>query len=90
VILCDLTTCYSIESACFQRLKLKYDKLLSNLAFNFNLRCYIKADTNDVFSYAINGVDYASMTPVSGGIYQASYNISVAGTLTVGRCRLNR
>jgi hypothetical protein len=31
-----------VESAWFQRMKLKYDKPLSNHAFNFNLRRYIK------------------------------------------------
>jgi len=30
----------SVESAWFQRLKLEYDELLSNLAFNLNLRRY--------------------------------------------------
>jgi hypothetical protein len=44
MMLCDLTTCYSIEIAWFQRLKLKYDKPLSNLAFDFNLRRYSKVD----------------------------------------------
>jgi len=39
-MLCNLTTCYAISSAWFQRLKLDYDKPLSNLAFNFNLRRY--------------------------------------------------
>ena len=38
---------------------------------------------SDVCEALMNGVDYASMTAQSGGIYQASYNISVAGTLTV-------
>jgi len=38
VMRCDLTTCYSIESAWFQRLKLKYDKLLLFFALNFNVR----------------------------------------------------
>jgi hypothetical protein len=42
VILCDLTTCHFIESACFQRLMLKCDEPLSNFAFNFNLRRYDK------------------------------------------------
>ena len=28
VLLCNLTTCYSNEGACFKRLNLKYDKLL--------------------------------------------------------------
>ena len=41
-MLCDLITCYSIESAWFQRLKLKYDKQLVSFAFSFNLRRYIK------------------------------------------------
>ena len=40
MILCHLITCYSIESAWFQRLKLKCDEPLSNFAFNFNLRRY--------------------------------------------------
>ena len=45
MILCDLTTCtcYSIESAWFQHLKLQYDEPLSNLAFNFILRRYTEA-----------------------------------------------
>jgi len=30
----------------------------------------LKTDSDDVFSYAINGVDYAAMTAVGGGIYQ--------------------
>jgi len=34
--------CYSNEGTCFERLKLKYDKLLSNFTFKFNLRCYTK------------------------------------------------
>ena len=41
MILCHLTTCYSTESAWFQRLKLKCGKPLSNLAFEFNSRHYI-------------------------------------------------
>ena len=44
VMLGDLTTCYSIESAWFQRLKLKYIKPLSEHAFNFKLRRYKQAD----------------------------------------------
>ena len=32
---------FLFESAWFQRLKLKCDELLSNFAFNFNMRCYI-------------------------------------------------
>ena len=44
VMLCDLTTCYSIASAWFQRLELKYDKPVSNFAFNFNLRRYTVDD----------------------------------------------
>ena len=39
----DSTTCYSIESAWFQRLKLECDELLSSFAFNFNLRRYGEA-----------------------------------------------
>jgi hypothetical protein len=41
VMLCDLTTCYSIESAWFQRLKLNFGELLSNLAVSFKMRRYI-------------------------------------------------
>ena len=43
VILCYLTTCYSFESAWYQRLILKHDKLLSSFAFSFKLRRYSKA-----------------------------------------------
>ena len=39
-MLYDLTTCYYIESAWFQRLKLEYDKPLSTFAFNLSLRRY--------------------------------------------------
>jgi hypothetical protein len=39
-MLCDPITCYSIARVCLQCLKLKFDELLSNLAFNFNLRRY--------------------------------------------------
>jgi len=37
VMLCNLTMCYSIVSAWFQRLKLKFDRLLSTIAFNSNM-----------------------------------------------------
>jgi len=41
---CSLTpSLHSSPRACFQRLKLKYAKMLSNVAFNFNLRHYDKA-----------------------------------------------
>ena len=40
VILCNLTTCCSIESAWLQRLKLKIYELLSNRALNFISRPY--------------------------------------------------
>jgi hypothetical protein len=40
VLLCYLTTCYSIESAWFQRLKASCHEVLSNFAFKFNLRRY--------------------------------------------------
>ena len=43
MIHCNLTTCYGIESACFQRLKAKCDELLSSFAFNFKLRRYSTA-----------------------------------------------
>ena len=36
------TGCPQADPACFQRLKLKHDKLLPNFAFNFNLRPSIK------------------------------------------------
>jgi len=48
VILCDVTTCYSMESAWFQRLKEQYDKMVSNFAFIFNLRRYTM-DSLDMF-----------------------------------------
>jgi predicted membrane chloride channel (bestrophin family) len=40
---CDLSKCYSIEGAWFQRMMLQYFELLSNLAFNFNFRRYTMA-----------------------------------------------
>ena len=40
MILCDLTTCYSIEHAWFQRLKVKCDEPLSEFAFKIKLRRY--------------------------------------------------
>ena len=43
MLLCDLTTCHSIERAWFQRLKVKRHTLLPCLAFKFNLRRYNKA-----------------------------------------------
>ena len=42
VSLCDLNTCYAIGRALFQRLKVKCDEPLSNVAFNFNLHHYNK------------------------------------------------
>jgi hypothetical protein len=43
VLLYKLITCYSFDSAWFQRLKLKCDEILSNLAYNFSLRRYTEA-----------------------------------------------
>jgi hypothetical protein len=43
VLFCDLTTCYSTESAWFHRLKLKCDEPLSDFAVKFNLRRYKNA-----------------------------------------------
>jgi len=43
VRLCELTTCYSNAGACFQRVRLQCDVLLSNFAFKFNLRRYLTA-----------------------------------------------
>jgi ABC-type glutathione transport system ATPase component len=40
VTLRDFTTCYCDEGACSQRLKLKWDELLANVAFTFTLRRY--------------------------------------------------
>jgi hypothetical protein len=48
VIRCDNDTCYSIESAYFQRFKLKRDAPLSNLAFRVNLRRYNKVPATDM------------------------------------------
>ena len=55
--------CYSFKSACFQRLKLKYDKLVSNFAFNFNLRRYIKV-IGDPYVQDEDKYDY--VTPPDG------------------------
>jgi hypothetical protein len=40
-MLCDLTTCFSFETAWFQRLILEYDKLVSKFAIKLNLRHYM-------------------------------------------------
>jgi len=41
------TRCTRIDRAWYRRLKLKYDEPLSNFAFNFNLRHYIKHRMNE-------------------------------------------
>jgi hypothetical protein len=43
-MLCDLTTCCSLESAWLQRLNLKFDLPVSNLAFNIRLRRHLVVD----------------------------------------------
>jgi len=40
-VLCNLTTCYSSESAWFQRFKVTCDEALTNFDFKSNLRRYI-------------------------------------------------
>jgi len=57
-MLCDLTTCYSMESAWLQRLSLKYDQLLSHLACNINLRHYTEVFATN----AANKVDNRART----------------------------
>ena len=51
----------SDESACFQLLKLEYYKLLSNFAFDFNLRRYSLAATALV-SAAASPVGWCRLT----------------------------
>jgi len=45
VMINNLTTCYSVESALFQRLKLRCDEPLSISAFNVNSRRYTNNET---------------------------------------------
>ena len=52
MIVCDLTTRYSIDNSCFQHLKLKYGKLLSSFAININLRRYTAAPALTATNYA--------------------------------------
>ena len=40
VLLCNLITCYAVDSAWFQLLKLTYNKLVSSFSFKSNLRRY--------------------------------------------------
>jgi len=55
VLLCEFTTtCYSIAGACFRRLKIKCDGLLSNFAFNSNLRLCNLEDGHYKFPYDLN------------------------------------
>ena len=44
MLLCVLITCYSVDSAWFQRLKQNNDTLVSKFAFNCNLRPYTTGD----------------------------------------------
>jgi len=50
-----------LKAPCFQRLKLKYDKLLSSFAFNFDLRRYIKGGGKGILAMA------AALLPGRGG-----------------------
>jgi hypothetical protein len=82
---CDLTTCISIESAWVQHLKLKYDKLVANVAYKFNLRPYTKvfapllvdAGAGDSFVY-FKASDAAGWADGD----------QILLTSSVGRCRL--
>ena len=42
-----------VESAWLQRLKLKYNKLLSGFAFKFNLRSYTTVPANSTLTYQV-------------------------------------
>jgi len=43
LLLCELISCYALERAWFQRLKVKCDEPLSSFAFKINLCRYTKA-----------------------------------------------
>ena len=60
-MLCDLTTCYSIESAWFQRLILKCDELLSNFSLKIKLRRYTTGSA--IFSIMITPPYGISLEP---------------------------
>ena len=57
VILCNLTTRHSIESAGFQRLKLNCDEPRSSFAFNFNVSRYAEARVWGAASHARHAAD---------------------------------
>ena len=67
VLLCNLITCYYVvDSAWFQRLKLKCDELLSSFAFKFNLRRYttgVIEETSGFYKDLMSG-----KTPNAGGL----------------------
>jgi len=51
-----LTLIYRRAPICtIQRLKLKFDKLLSNLGFKFNLRCYNKEEAIEQATAQLQG-----------------------------------
>jgi len=74
VLLCFLTTFYTIDHAWFRRLKLKHDKLLSSSAFNFTLRRYTMGTTQ---GFLPEVGSYISVTGKISEYYTATQMVDV-------------
>jgi len=81
VIRFHLTTCYSVRCACFLRWSVKYDKLISNFAFIFNVRRQSKVSQNPQ-----RGSRTSSRTTSSSTLEPRCTNLSAL--MSVWRCRL--
>ena len=69
VMLCDLTGCYAIESPWLQRLILTCDEVVSNSAFNVDLRLYTMA----------NAFGRLTGTIISGmGLHSSTYQLNLS------------
>jgi len=69
------------DPACFQRLDLTYDKLLSNLAFNYSLRPFSK-----VGGGGADGLKH--LGPGAAAAAAAERRLRAENFAKVGRCRL--
>ena len=88
MILCDLTTCYSIGRAWFQLVKLKRDKLLSSFAFKTNSRRYNKAalinDVADVETHFPGELEKIRVwfrdykTPDGRGLHSSTFQLNLS------------
>jgi hypothetical protein len=69
-------------------LKLEYEELLSNVAFNFNLRRYIKGFTHPVREYFLEDVFEMTGYLIGKASKWAKKKLPGGGQTKVGRCRL--